>query len=74
MLDSVESVTPDRGRHYYSLLLQDKAFLNGEFLAEVPELVECSGEFLSQGEGHPLCITSRSLLNAGSLNLSLRIC
>ena len=74
MLNSVESVTPDRGRHDYSLLLQDKAFLNGEFLAEVPEVVECSGEFLSQEEGHPSCITSRSLLNAGSLNLSLRIC
>ena len=27
-----------------------------------------------QEAGHPSCITSRSLLNAGSLNLSLRIC
>lgn len=74
MLDIVESVTPDRGRHDYSLLLQDKTVLNSEFLAEVPEVEECFSAFLSQEAGHPSCITSQGLLNAGSLNLSLRIC
>ena len=47
MVDGVESVTPERGRHDYPLLLQDEAVLNGEFLAEVPVVVECFGAFLS---------------------------
>ena len=59
----------ERGRHDYPLLLQDEAVLNGEFLAEVPVVVECS-----LVAGHPSCITSRSLLNVGSLAVSLRIC
>ena len=32
---------PERGRHDYPLLLQKEAVLNGEFLAEVPVVVEC---------------------------------
>lgn len=47
MVDGVESVTPERGRYDYSLLLQDKVVLNGHFLAEVPVVVECFGAFLS---------------------------
>ena len=47
MVDGVESATPERGRHDYPLLLQDEAVLNGEFLAEVPVVVECFVAFLS---------------------------
>lgn len=36
MVDGIESVTPKRGWHDYLLLLLDEAFLNGEFLADVP--------------------------------------
>ena len=47
MVDSVESGRPERGRHDYWFLLQDEAILNGEFLTEVPVVVECFGAFLS---------------------------
>ena len=47
MVDGVESVTPEHDRHDYPLLLQDEAILNGEFLAEVPVVVEYFGAFLS---------------------------
>ena len=47
MVDGVESVRPEGGRHDYSFLLQDEAILNGEFLAEVPVVVECFWAFLS---------------------------
>ena len=35
------SIMPECGRHDYPLLLQKEAVLNGEFLAEVPVVVEC---------------------------------
>ena len=47
MVDGVESVRSERGRHDYSFLLQDDAILNGVFLVEVPVVVECFGAFLS---------------------------
>ena len=47
MVDGVESVTPERGRRDYPLLLQDEAVFNCEFLAEIPVVVECFGAFLS---------------------------
>ena len=47
MVDGVESVTPERGRYDYPLLLQDEAVLDGELVAEVLVAVECFGAFLS---------------------------
>ena len=41
VVDGVDSIMPERGRHDYPLLLQDEAVLNGEFLTEVPVVVEC---------------------------------
>lgn len=66
VVDGVDSIMPERGRHDYPLLLQDEAVLNGEFLAEVPVVVESLGHF-SLVTGHPSCVTSQSLLNVGSL-------
>ena len=40
---------PERGRHDYPLLLQDESVLNGEFLAEVPVVVERFRAFLPSG-------------------------
>ena len=47
VVNGVESVRPERGRYEYSFFLQDEAILNGEFLAEVPVVVECFRAFLS---------------------------
>lgn len=47
LVDGVESIMPECGRHNYPFLLQDEAVLNGEFLAEVPVVMECFRAFLS---------------------------
>lgn len=72
VVDGVESVRPERGRHDYSFLLQDEAILNGEFLAEVPIVVQCFGAFLA-GRRPPFIYHSRCLLNVVSLAVSLRV-
>ena len=46
VVDGVKSIMPERGRHDYPLLFQDVAVLNGDFLAEVPVVVEWLRAFL----------------------------
>ena len=49
VVDGVESIMPENGRHDYRLLFQDEAVLNGEFLAEVLVVVECFRALLLGG-------------------------